>query len=82
MQFETVVTLTGCVAVGAVIVVNALSQSEDDQGPSRIESRYYEERVAARQRSDDYLAEHQYQLLQESQRKEITINVIPEHIEG
>lgn len=75
MQFEYVVLIGGCAAIGVILITAIKAQKCEPEELSRVESRYYEEKVAARQRSDDYLAEHKYQQIQQSQRKEIIVNV-------
>lgn len=84
MQFEHVVLLGGITVIAAVVIAAAeLDQPKyTDEELTRIEARYFEPRVAARQVSDDYLAEHKFKQIQESERKEITNYVIPQHPQG
>jgi hypothetical protein len=84
MQFESVVLLGGFTVIAAVIITAVESDQPqyNDEDRTRIEERYFEPRVDARQRSDDYLAEHKFRQIQESERKEITVHVDPQQTQS
>lgn len=84
MQFEHVVLLGGFTVIAAIIftAVEPDQPKYTDEDRTRIEDRYYETHVDIDQQVADWQAENRLEQIQESERKEIIVHVIPQHPQG